>query len=52
MTTRRVLIVDDRGIVRGLMARILRDGGHDVVEAANGATALELLAAMGRPASI
>jgi len=43
--TPRVLVVDNEDVVRVLMARMLRDSGYDVVEAANGRVALELLAA-------
>ncbi|HET8625062.1 MAG TPA: response regulator [Gemmatimonadales bacterium] len=43
--TPRVLVVDNEDVVRVLMARMLRDGGYDVVEAANGRVALDLLGA-------
>ncbi len=39
----RLLVVDSEDIVRVLMARILRECGYDVVEAANGRVAMELL---------
>ena len=41
----RVLVVDDEPIVRGQMRRSLELRGYTVVEAADGRTALELLAA-------
>ena len=41
----RLLVVDGEDVVRVLIARMLRDCGYDVVEAANGRVALELLAA-------
>jgi two-component system cell cycle sensor histidine kinase/response regulator CckA len=41
----RVLVVDNEDIVRMVIARMLRDRGFDVVEAANGRVALDLLAA-------
>jgi CheY-like chemotaxis protein len=40
---RRVLVVDNEDLVRVMLARMLRDCGFDVVEAANGRVALELL---------
>lgn len=39
----KVLLVDDHDEVRETTAAVLRDLGHDVVEAANGSEALELL---------
>ena len=39
----RLLVVDSEDVVRVLIARMLRDCGYDVVEAANGRVALELL---------
>jgi two-component system, cell cycle sensor histidine kinase and response regulator CckA len=39
----RLLVVDPEDVLRVLIARILRDCGYDVVEAANGRVALELL---------
>jgi two-component system response regulator AtoC len=41
VSARRVLIVDDEQLVRWSLAERLRDAGHDVVEAATGADALE-----------
>lgn len=41
----RVLVADDMPIVRKLCASILRGAGHFVLEAENGALALEALAA-------
>jgi two-component system, cell cycle sensor histidine kinase and response regulator CckA len=49
MEKARLLVVDGEDLVRVLMARILRDRGYDVVEAANGRVALELLEAAGAP---
>ena len=39
----KVLLVDDHPEVRSTTAAVLEDGGHDVVEADNGAEALEML---------
>ena len=39
----RVLVVDDDPTVREVVVRYLRAGDHEVVEAADGETALELL---------
>ncbi len=39
----KVLLVDDHAEVRSTTAAVLVDSGHDVVEASNGAEALELL---------
>jgi CheY-like chemotaxis protein len=41
---RSILIVDDEPAVRALAARILRDAGHDVIEAASGDEALAAIA--------
>ncbi len=45
----RVLIVEDESPVRELLAYVLRDEGHDVVEARDGAEALRLLAGYPEP---
>src|SRR5229473_8585148 len=45
---RRVLVVEDDAPVRTLVAEVIRLQGHDVLEAANGAQAIEL-AASGQP---
>jgi len=45
LRTLRILLVDDHAEVRGTMAAVLADLGHEVVEAANGADALETLEA-------
>jgi two-component system cell cycle sensor histidine kinase/response regulator CckA len=45
----RVLVVDNEDTVRVVIARMLRDAGYDVVEAANGRVALDLLAASPTP---
>ncbi len=45
----RLLVVDNEDMVRTLFARMLRDCGYDVVEAANGRVALDLLAATATP---
>ena len=37
----KILVVDDDPIIRKLMAMVLRRGGHEVVEAENGAKALQ-----------
>jgi CheY-like chemotaxis protein len=39
-----ILLVDDDEEVRSLMARILREGGYDVVEASDAAEALDVIA--------
>ena len=39
-----ILLVDDNAEVRSLMARILREDGYHVVEAADGAAALDVIA--------
>ena len=41
----KILLVDDSRVARELTARYLRDMGHPVVQAADGATALDLYAA-------
>ena len=43
LRTLRLLLVDDHEEVRSTTAALLKDLGHDVVEAANGADALKLL---------
>lgn len=43
MTSTKVLVVDDEPTVREVVAGYLRRDGHDVSEAADGTTALELL---------
>ncbi|HEX9476145.1 MAG TPA: response regulator transcription factor [Candidatus Dormibacteraeota bacterium] len=45
---RRILVVEDDEPVRTLVAEVMRLQGHDVLEAANGAQAIEL-AASGQP---
>jgi CheY-like chemotaxis protein len=40
---RTILIVDDEDIVRGLVARSLRDAGYRVLQASHGAAAIGLL---------
>jgi two-component system cell cycle sensor histidine kinase/response regulator CckA len=45
----RLLVVDNEDLVRTLFARMLRDCGYDVLEAANGRVALDLLAATDPP---
>lgn len=45
MTASKVLVVDDEPTVREVVANYLRRDGHEVAEAADGLTALELLAA-------
>lgn len=41
--TKRILIVDDSNSMRGIIRSALTDGGHDVIEAANGQDALVAL---------
>ncbi|MEM9517245.1 MAG: response regulator, partial [Actinomycetota bacterium] len=43
MTSTKVLVVDDEPTVREVVVGYLRRDGHDVAEAADGNTALELL---------
>jgi CheY-like chemotaxis protein len=45
----RVLVVEDETPVRELLAYVLRDEGHDVIEARDGAEALRLLAGYPDP---
>ena len=44
--TRKVLVVDDEGIVRSLLQQILKEAGHDVVTAASGQEALDKVSQM------
>lgn len=44
VTTACVLVVDDDRDIRELIHLVLADGGYDVVEAANGAAALDAVA--------
>jgi two-component system response regulator ResD len=47
---RTVLVVDDDDAIRGVVRTVLEAGGFEVVDAASGQAALELLAAVdGRP---
>ena len=41
----RILLVDDHAAVRAMIAALLQDSGHEIVEAADGDKALKLLAA-------
>ena len=41
---RLILVVDDEPLIRALLALALRDDGYEVVEAADGVQALEVLA--------
>jgi two-component system chemotaxis response regulator CheY len=43
MAEKRILTVDDSGSVRSLVSRTLLDAGFDIVEAVDGADALEKL---------
>src|SRR5512133_3023609 len=43
MNTGRILIVEDDGTFRGLLANILEDAGHDVTQAVDGAAGLARL---------
>jgi CheY-like chemotaxis protein len=45
---RRVLLVEDEGLIRLVIAEILRDEGFDVVEAWNGDEAVSLLDGVNR----
>jgi DNA-binding response OmpR family regulator len=44
-----VLVAEDDGMVREILARTLRDYGYDVVEARDGVEALELATAAAAP---
>ena len=46
--TQRVLVVDDEEPIRGVVAGRLQDEGYDVLEATNGAAALELATTTAR----
>lgn len=48
----RVLLVDDDADVRSIAAAMLRDAGHEVVEVASGAAALDALAQSTAPAEL
>ena len=43
MASERILVADDHDSLRRGLARVLTEGGHDVVEASNGNAALERL---------
>ncbi|KKC23916.1 response regulator [Sphingomonas sp. SRS2] len=45
----RILCVDDDGLVLAVTADLLRELGHDVVEAGGGGRAAEIIAAAGPP---
>jgi two-component system, OmpR family, response regulator len=45
----RVLVVDDEPMLRVLVARGFRLGGHEVVEAADGLTALDIVRSASEP---
>ncbi len=45
----RVLIADDDRLVRQLISWVARDAGYDVIEAADGAVALQLLRTSSTP---
>ena len=47
-----VLVAEDEAMVRGIMARTLRDCGYNVLEAADGRAALEILEAQGGDVSL
>jgi len=47
-----VLIAEDEPMVRGIMARTLRDSGYGVLEAADGKEALEIVEARGGDVSL
>jgi DNA-binding NtrC family response regulator len=49
---RRVLVVDDEPLVRWSLAETLMDGGFDVVEAADGRSAIQMFAHTEHPADV
>ena len=46
---RRILVVDDEPALRSLVARAFRERGHEVVEQADGSTALDAVRATSLP---
>ena len=49
MAERRILVVDDDDAIRTCVAALLREEGYEVLSAANGLEAIELLAAANWP---
>jgi two-component system cell cycle sensor histidine kinase/response regulator CckA len=49
---RTILVVDDEDIVRGLVARSLREGGYRVLQASHGAAAIGLLERQAQAVSL
>jgi CheY-like chemotaxis protein len=49
MSSVRVLVVEDDTIIRGIVARVLTSRGYDVIVAANGEDALELVQSRSHP---
>ena len=47
--TLRVLVVDDESLIRWSIAETLADAGHTVIEAEDGATAVQALTAAAEP---
>jgi two-component system cell cycle sensor histidine kinase/response regulator CckA len=47
-----VLLVEDQPVLRALTARVLRDLGYQVVEAAHGAQAIEIATAQAQPVQL
>lgn len=45
----RILVADDDRLVRQLISWVAQDAGYDVIEAADGAVALQLLRTSGTP---
>jgi DNA-binding response OmpR family regulator len=45
----RVLVVDDETALRSLVARAFREEGHEVVEAADGLSALDVFRSASKP---